>query len=132
MTIVDDSRKRRSGRPSPEYARMFSAFAAGAYLVVTGYIGLDVSNLHGMFRGTKWVDGPVWWQIGLGSGLLLLGVYWSRRLGGPRWTSQRAPRERIIKDVGSGKSSGAGRSEGRRSLPGSSSPEPAGSRHERR
>lgn len=95
-------------QPSKAYARMFTAFAAGAFLVVTGIIGLDVSYMRGLFaEGTKWVSGPVWWQIALGSALLLLGVYFSRRLGEPRWTSVSAPRTRIIKEVGAGKSPGA-------------------------
>jgi hypothetical protein len=94
-------------QPSSAYARVFTAFAAGAFLLVTGVIGLDVSYMRGFFEGTKWVPGPVWWQIALGSGLLLLGVYWSRRLGAPRWTSSPTPPARVIKDVGAGKSSGA-------------------------
>jgi hypothetical protein len=79
---------------------MFSAFAAGASLVVTGAIGFDVSYMHGFFEGGRWVDGPVWGQIALGIGFLLLGVYWSRRLGEPGGTPALNPRERAIKDAG--------------------------------
>ena len=68
-------------RPSPQYSRMFSALAAGAFLFVTGSIGFDVRYMHGFFEGGRWVGGPVWGQIGIGAGLLLLGAYWSRRLG---------------------------------------------------
>jgi hypothetical protein len=95
---------------------MFSAFAAGASLVVTGSIGFDVSYMHGFFHGGRWVDGPVWGQIALGIGFLLLGGYWSRRLGEPGWTSTRASRDRIVKNAGHGKTSGAEQSQERRSL----------------
>ena len=94
---------------------MFSAFAAGAFLVVTGSIGFDVSYMHGVFKGGRWVDGPVWWQIALGVGLLLFGAYTLRRLGEPRWTFTRSPRDRIVKNVGHGKTYGA-ESQERRSL----------------
>jgi hypothetical protein len=63
---------------------MFSALAFGGFLLVTGVIGLDVSQLRGLFDGTTWVDGPIWWQIALGFGLILLGVHWFRRIAGPR------------------------------------------------
>lgn len=109
---------RQSRRPSKAYARMFTAFAAGAGLVVTGAIGLDVSYMRGMFQGTRWVDGPVWWQLTLGSALLALGAYWARRLSAPAWTLNRAPRGPGMKAVGAGKSAGAGRRDKPRSLPG--------------
>ncbi len=95
---------------------MFSALAAGAYLFVTGVIGLDITYQRGMFRGIRWVDGPVWWQIALGVGLLLLGVFFSRRLPS-RWTPIPVPRAQVIKDAGAGRSSGAARGEDQRSLP---------------
>ena len=94
---------------------MFAAFAAGAYLFITGVIGLDISYQRGMFQGTRWVDGPIWWQIALGSALLLLGVVFSRRLPA-RWTPAPAPQARIVKDVGAGKSAGAARGGERRGL----------------
>jgi hypothetical protein len=94
---------------------MFSALGAGAYLFITGVIGLDISYQRGMFQGTRWVDGPVWWQIALGGGLLLLGVFFSRRLPS-RWTPIPVPRARVIKDVGAGRSPAAARGEQRRSL----------------
>ena len=81
-----------SRRPSPKYSRMFSAFAAGASLVVTGSIGFDVSYMHGFFEGGRWVDGPIWGQVALGMGFLLLGAYWSRRLGEARWSIGRHSR----------------------------------------
>jgi hypothetical protein len=95
---------------------MFSAFAAGAGLVVTGSIGLDISRMRGLFAGTRWVESPIWWQIVVGSGLLLLGVFFSRRLGEPPLTFTRAPRRRRTKDVGAGKSAGARQAGANRSV----------------
>jgi hypothetical protein len=94
---------------------MFTAFAAGAYLVVTGSIGWNVSAMHGVSR---WVDAPIWWQVALGVGFLLLGAYWSRRLGEPAWTFTRTPPDRIIKNVGRGKTSAAQQRQEHRSLAG--------------
>jgi hypothetical protein len=95
---------------------MFSAFAAGGFLVVTGSIGFDVSYMHGFFEGGRWVEGPIWGQTALGVGFVLLGAYWSRRLGEPVGTSTRTPRARIVKNVGRGRTSGADQSQERRSL----------------
>jgi hypothetical protein len=50
--------------------------------------GWDLKYSHGWFEGTKWVDGPTWWQVGLGTGLLLLAGFWARQVP-PR----PAPRE---------------------------------------
>jgi hypothetical protein len=100
-------------KPSPKYARVFTALAAGVYLIVTGIIGYDVRDLHGFFDGGKWVEAPVWWQLSLGFTLLLLAGFWIRRLPAYRWVTGEAPR-RIMKDAGSGKSRGA--QEPRRSL----------------
>lgn len=108
MSSVDT---RRARRPSREYSAVFSALAFGAALLVTGVIGLDVSNLNGLARGTRWVSGPIWLQIGWGLGLLALGAYGARRLSAPRWAADRAARERMMKNVGAGKSSGAVRAE---------------------
>ena len=86
---------------------MFSAVAGGAFLLVTGSIGWSVSQMHGFFQGGRWVDGPIWSQIAFGAGLLALGAYWSRRLGDPEVTPLPDSRNRIIKNVGHGKTSGA-------------------------
>ncbi len=80
---------RASRRPSPKYSRMFSAFAAGAALVVTGSMGFDVSYMHGFFEGGRWAHGPLRGQIALGIGFLLLGAFWSRRLGDQSQERQR-------------------------------------------
>ena len=71
-------------RPSSRFSRVFSALAAGIFLLVTGVIGWNVSYLHGMFEGGRWHEGPVWWQIALGTALLLLGIHWVRRITDPR------------------------------------------------
>jgi hypothetical protein len=67
------------------YQRLFSVTAAGLLFFVAGLIGWDLSYSHGWFQGTKWVDGPVWWEVGLGLGLLLLAGFWVRgRLRSPQ------------------------------------------------
>ena len=97
---------------------MFSALAAGAYLFISGVIGWNLGTMRGSLQGSRWADGPIWSQIALGVALLLLGTYWSRRLDGPGWTFTRAPRNRIVKNVGSGRTRGADQSQQRRSLTG--------------
>jgi hypothetical protein len=71
-------------RPSSNYSRVFTSLTAGLFLVVTGAIGWNVSRMSGLFNGGRWHDGPVWWQIGLGTTLLLLGIHWARRIIDPR------------------------------------------------
>ena len=67
-------------RSSPEYQRVFGSAAGGLLLLVAGLIGCDLSHSRGWFQGTKWVEGPVWWQIGVGIGLLLVAGFLARRL----------------------------------------------------
>jgi hypothetical protein len=68
------------GRPGYEYQRVITAAAAGLWFTIAGAIGWELKDSHGWFRGTEWVDGPVWWQLGLGVGLLLLAGFWARRV----------------------------------------------------
>ena len=68
------------GRPGWQYQRVFSVGFFGLLLLVSGLIGWDLSYSHGWFQGTKWVDGPVWWQVSVGFGLLLLAVFFARRV----------------------------------------------------
>jgi hypothetical protein len=68
-------------RPGYRYQRVFSVTAGGLLLVVAGLIGWDLRYSHGWFQGAKWVDGPVWWELGFGLGLLLLAAFWARRVG---------------------------------------------------
>jgi hypothetical protein len=67
-------------RPGWQYQRVFSVGFAGLLFLTAGLIGWDLEYSHGWFEGTKWVDGPVWWQVGLGTGLLLLAAFWARRV----------------------------------------------------
>ena len=69
-----------TGRPGYQYQRVITAGVLGLWLTVAGAIGWDVSHVHGFFQGTKWVDGPIVWQLGLGVGLLALAVFLARRV----------------------------------------------------
>jgi hypothetical protein len=71
------------GRPGWQYQRVFSVGFAGLLFFGAGLIGWDLKYSHGWFQGTQWVDGPVWWQIGLGAALLLLAIFWARRVPPP-------------------------------------------------
>lgn len=61
------------------YQPVFSFTAAGLLFFVAGLVGWDLSSSGGWFQGAKWVDGPVWWQVGIGLGLFLLAGFWARR-----------------------------------------------------
>jgi hypothetical protein len=67
-----------SGRPGYQYQRVISVGVMGLSLTIAGAIGWDVSHAHGLLQGMKWVDGPIWWQIGLGGVLLALAVFFAR------------------------------------------------------
>jgi hypothetical protein len=71
------------GRPGWQYQRLLSVGFAGLLFFVAGLIGWDLKYSRGWFEGTRWVDGPVWWQIGFGAGLLLLAAFWARRVPPP-------------------------------------------------
>ena len=48
---------------------------------------------HIGFRGAKWIEGPVWWQVGVGLVLLLLAGIFSRHVPRPpRQTDSGASR----------------------------------------
>jgi hypothetical protein len=68
------------GRPGWQYQRVLSVGFAGLLFFVAGLIGWDLKSSHGWFQGTKWVDGPIWGQVALGTGLLLLAGHWARRV----------------------------------------------------
>jgi len=68
------------GPPGWQYQRVLSVGFAGLLFFVAGLIGWDLKYSHGWFQGTKWVDGPVWGQVALGTGLLLLAGFWARRV----------------------------------------------------
>jgi hypothetical protein len=69
-----------SGRPGYRYQRVISVGVVGLLLAVTGAIGWDVSDAHELFGGMKWVDGPIWWQLGLGVGMVAVAVFMGRRV----------------------------------------------------
>jgi hypothetical protein len=75
------------GRPGSQYQRVFSTAALGLLFTVAGAIGWDLSQSHGWFQGTKWVDGPVWWQVGVGAASLTLSVFFACRVS-PRSAPQ--------------------------------------------
>lgn len=94
-------------RSSAAYSAMFSTFAAGAFLLVTGAAGCDVSRRRVFFEGVRWGDGPIWWQVAFGLVLLRIALYLLRRLE-PGLT-RRTPEVRTLKHVGSGTTAGAQR-----------------------
>ena len=82
------NRRAWPGHPSYAYQQVFGAGGFGLLLLVSGLIGWDLSHSRGWFQGTKWVDGPIWWQVGLGAGLLLVAGFLARRIT-TRPTSRR-------------------------------------------
>jgi hypothetical protein len=68
------------GRPGADYQRVFSTAAVGLLFTVAGVGGWDLSHSHGWFQGTKWVDGPVWWQVGVGIASLALSAFFAGRV----------------------------------------------------
>ena len=68
------------GRPGWHYQRVFSVGFGGLLFLVAGLIGWDLKYSHGWIQGTKWVDAPIWGQVALGTGLLLLAGFWARRV----------------------------------------------------
>ena len=70
-------------RPGRSHQQVFSTAAAGLFLFIAGLMGWDLSHSHGVFEGTRWVEGAVWWQVILGLGLLLLAGFWVRRMPPP-------------------------------------------------
>jgi hypothetical protein len=69
-----------SGRPGYRYQRVISLGVMGLALTVAGGIGWDVSHAHGLLQGMKWVEGPIWWQVGLGGVLLAWAGFLARRV----------------------------------------------------
>jgi len=67
-------------RAGSEYHRVFSTAAVGLLLLVAGVIGWDLRYSHGWFQGTRWVDGPIWWQVALGAAFLTLAAYFAQRV----------------------------------------------------
>ncbi len=83
LTVVVSKRyhsRTWSSRPGFEYQRVITLGVFGLWLSVSGAIGWDVSHVRGFFQGTRWVDGPIWWQIGVGGVLLVVAVFLARRM----------------------------------------------------
>ena len=83
LAVVVSTRYHRttwSSHPGYQYQRVISLGVVGLSLTVAGAIGWDMSRAHGLFQGIKWVDRPIWWQIGLGGALLASGVFLARRV----------------------------------------------------
>jgi hypothetical protein len=68
------------GRPGSQYQSVLSMAALGILFTVAGAVGWDLSQSHGWFQGTTWVESPVWWQIGVGIASLALSVFFARRV----------------------------------------------------
>jgi hypothetical protein len=68
------------GKPGAHYQRAIGAAATGLFALISGLVGWDISHSHGFFAGTRWVEGPIWWQVGLGLGLLLVAGFLARRV----------------------------------------------------
>ena len=69
-----------AGRPGYQYQRVITLGMVGLWFTIAGAIGWDVSHMHGFFQGAKWVDRPIWWQIGVGVTLLAFAVFLARRV----------------------------------------------------
>jgi hypothetical protein len=66
------------GRPGWQYQRVLSVGMVGLLYLCAGTFGFDFN--YKASEGITRVEGPIWWQIGLGSALLALAVYWARRV----------------------------------------------------
>jgi hypothetical protein len=77
---VRTQRHQWPGRPGWQYQRVISFVFGGVILLIPGLIGLDMRGSHGWFQGARWVDAPVWWQVVVGTVMLLLATYWARRV----------------------------------------------------
>ena len=86
---------------------MFSSFTAGAFLLTAGLIGFDVRYMRGWFRGGRWVEPPVWWQLAAGVVLLWVAVYTYRGLRSGWVRAAPAPLRMPTKSAGRGRSAGA-------------------------
>ena len=78
-----------SGRPGYQYQRVITVAVLGLWFTVAGAIGWDLNNLRVSFEGTRWVDRPIWSQIGIGVPLIALAVFLARRVP---FNATRTPR----------------------------------------
>ena len=75
-------------QPKYAYQRVFTSGAAGLLFLVSGGIGWRISRHEAFVAGTRWTDGPIWWQVGIGLALLTLAAFWAVRVP-PRPTLSR-------------------------------------------
>ena len=87
---------------SKRYGRMFTMLFFGLVFLATGIVGLDLRRN----AEPRWAGRPLLWQAGSGAAMIVLGIYWSRRLDDPR-LHRRAVNRRPLKQAGSGRSPGA-------------------------
>ena len=56
-----------------------SATAMALLFLVSGARGYTLSRHDAFVAGTRWADGPIWWQVVVGAVLLLASAWlWSR------------------------------------------------------
>lgn len=77
------------GQPGWQFQRVFSVGIPGLVLIVAGLIGWDLQYVRGWFQGTTWANEPIWWQVRLGAALLLLAIFWARRVPYPTTSARR-------------------------------------------
>jgi hypothetical protein len=64
---------------------LFTFVLAGLYFFVTGAIGWQVSGHNPIFIGGRWIDGPVWSQLGIGLACFGVAAFaYSRAVRDPR------------------------------------------------
>ena len=56
-----------------------STTALALLLLVAGGHGYTLSKHDAFVAGTRWTDGPIWWQVYVGVALLMLAVWLWRR-----------------------------------------------------
>ena len=111
-----DTKTREQKQLSKRYHRMFSALVFGTLFLVNVLIGLNVSRRYMRRADSRWEDGPIVWQVVLGTAMVGLGIYWSRRLDDPRTRVKSGVSPRV-RNVGSGRSKGAAQARRRRLEP---------------
>ena len=99
---MGQTQSREAKLRSKRYGRMFTMLFFGLLFLITGILGLDLRR-NGEVR---WAGRPLLWQAGTGAVMLMLGIYWSRRLDDPR-LQRRPVKPRLLKQAGSGRSPGA-------------------------
>jgi len=66
-------------RQSPAQ-HLITAAVFGTLFLVSGLIGWDLRHSHGWFAGARWVTPPVWWELVVGTVLLVIAVVLARRI----------------------------------------------------